>query len=41
MINDALRRKGEAVGADDQVTKPELDKLIDRMQNCISKLTTA
>ncbi len=38
MINDALRRKGDAVGADDQVTKPELDKLIDRMQSCIEKL---
>lgn len=37
MITDALRRKGEAVGADDQVTKPELDKLIDRMQHCIEK----
>lgn len=41
MINDALRRKGEAVGADDQVTKPELDHLIVRMQECIDKLEKA
>lgn len=38
MINDALRRKGESVGADDQVTKPELDNLIERMQDCINRL---
>ena len=38
MINNALRRKGESVGADDQITKPELDHLIDRLQECIDKL---
>lgn len=38
MITDAMRRRGEAVGADDQVTKPELDELIDRMEKCIEKL---
>lgn len=38
MINDSLRRKGEALGADDQVTKPELDELIGRMQKCVNKL---
>lgn len=38
MINDALRRKGEVVGADDQITKPELDHLIDRLQVSIEKL---
>jgi two-component system chemotaxis response regulator CheV len=38
MITDDLRRKGEAVGADAQVTKPELDKLIDTMRHCIEKL---
>lgn len=38
MITDVLRRKGEAVGADDQVTKPELDELIARMEDCIQKL---
>ena len=38
MINNALLRKGKAVGADDQITKPELDHLIDRLQECIDKL---
>ncbi len=38
MITDAMRRKGESVGADDQVTKPELDELIDRMEKCIKQL---
>ncbi len=37
MINEALRRKGESVGADDQVTKPELDQLIERMQEAVKK----
>lgn len=37
MINEALRRKGEALGADDQVTKPELDDLIGRMEKCVAK----
>ncbi len=37
MINEALRRKGESVGADDQVTKPELDQLIDRVQAAVEK----
>ena len=37
MITEAMRRKGESVGADDQVTKPELDDLIDRMEKCIEK----
>jgi two-component system chemotaxis response regulator CheV len=40
MINDALRRKGEALGADDQITKPEIDDLINRMQVCIEKLNS-
>ncbi|MCB2184676.1 MAG: chemotaxis protein [Desulfobulbaceae bacterium] len=39
MITDALRRKGKSVGADDQVTKPELDELIDRMQECVERLS--
>ena len=38
MINKALKRKGEALGADDQVTKPELDNLIARMEQCVKKL---
>lgn len=38
MINDALRKKGMAVGADDQVTKPELDNLIDRLEKSLARL---
>ncbi len=37
MISDGLRNKGEAVGADDQVTKPELNALFDRLQACIDR----
>ncbi len=38
MINEALRKKGESVGADDQVTKPELDTLIERVETCVARL---
>ncbi len=38
MINDALRKKGISVGADDQVTKPELDTLIERMEASLARL---
>lgn len=38
MITDVLRRKGEELGADDQVTKPELDNLINRMLYCVDRL---
>jgi two-component system chemotaxis response regulator CheV len=31
MINNTLRLKGDKVGADDQITKPEIDKLIERI----------
>ena len=31
LINDAMRRKGAKVGADDQITKPEIDKLVERV----------
>ncbi len=37
MISDGLRNKGETVGADDQVTKPELNTLFDRLQACLDK----
>jgi len=36
MINDALRRKGREVGADDQITKPEIGRLVERLQACIA-----
>ncbi len=35
MINEALRRKGLEVGADDQITKPEIGRLVERLQACI------
>jgi two-component system chemotaxis response regulator CheV len=38
MINDSLRRKGVSVGADDQVTKPELDQLIERLDASLARL---
>jgi two-component system, chemotaxis family, chemotaxis protein CheV len=37
MINAVLRRKGDSVGADDQITKPELDQLIDRLRSVVSE----
>jgi len=37
MISDGLRNKGESVGADDQVTKPELNTLFERLQACLDK----
>ena len=37
MISEGLRNKGETVGADDQVTKPELHTLFDRLQACLDK----
>lgn len=38
LISDTLRHKGEAVGADDQITKPELSVLIKRFEACVSRL---
>lgn len=38
LINAATRHKGEQVGADDQITKPELDTLVKRLQGCLKKL---
>jgi len=37
MISDGLRNKGIQVGADDQVTKPELTTLFERLQACLDK----
>lgn len=36
LITDALRHKGEAVGADDQVSKPDLPSLTKRARNLIA-----
>jgi len=35
MINDALKRKGEQVGADAQITKPELDLLVHKLSELL------
>ncbi|ADH85410.1 chemotaxis protein [Desulfurivibrio alkaliphilus] len=41
LINDTARHKGEKVGADDQITKPELGTLVERLQGCLRKLGAA
>lgn len=38
LINDTQRHKGESVGADDQITKPELVMLVERLQECVERL---
>lgn len=38
MIGTGLRAKGLAVGADDQVTKPELASLVSRLRACLEKV---
>jgi len=38
LINDTARHKGEAVGADDQISKPELGQLVTRLQDCLRRL---
>ena len=38
LINNTARIKGEKVGADDQVTKPELGALVERLQGCLRNL---
>lgn len=38
LINDQARHKGEKVGADDQITKPELGALVTRLQACLRRL---
>lgn len=40
LINDSLRNKGLAVGADDQITKPDLPGLVDRLKAAVIRLTT-
>lgn len=37
LINDEMRRKGEALGADAQLTKPEIGKLVDVIDSLVSK----
>jgi len=35
LINDEMRKKGESVGADAQITKPEIGSLIDVVDNLL------
>lgn len=37
LINEEMRRKGEALGADAQLTKPEIGKLVDVIDDLVSK----
>jgi len=37
LISDTARHKGEKVGADDQITKPELGALVERLKKCLAK----
>ena len=41
LINDTARHKGETVGADDQISKPELGELVGRLQRCLHRLRDA
>jgi len=36
LITSALRNKGEAVGADDQISKPDLPTLTQRVRSIIA-----
>ena len=37
MVNEDLRRKGEALGADAQLTKPEIGKLVDAIDGLLDE----
>ena len=37
LVNDEMRRKGEQLGADAQLTKPEIGKLVDAIDELIAK----
>ena len=37
LINEEMRRKGEAIGADGQISKPEIGQLIDLIDNLVFK----
>lgn len=38
LVNDDMRRKGEALGADAQLTKPEIGKLVEAIDKLIDKM---
>ena len=37
LINDDIRKKGESVGADDQLTKPEIGKLVGAVDRLVAQ----
>lgn len=37
LVNEEMRRKGEALGADAQLTKPEIGKLVSAIDDLIDK----
>ena len=37
LINDEMRRKGESLGADAQLTKPEIGKLVEAIDRLVLK----
>ena len=39
LVNDEMRRKGEQLGADAQLTKPESGELVDAIDKLIAKNT--
>ena len=41
LINDDIRRKGESVGADAQLTKPEIGKLVKAIDDFVDKYESA
>ena len=41
LINDEIRRKGESLGADAQLTKPEIGKLIAVVDDLVAKYEDA
>ena len=41
LINDEIRRKGEALGADAQLTKPEVGKLVDNVDRLVDLYESA
>lgn len=41
LINDEIRRKGESLGADAQLTKPEIGKLVEAIDGLVDKYESA
>ncbi len=41
LINDEIRRKGESLGADAQLTKPEIGKLVEAVDDLVAKYESA